>query len=108
MNLHPELKITELSSVREHTLTCVALMHVDNVTLYHIDLRWDGKGLQQSLWVKQENATQQKGCIARQLKLAPSLESNEGVYTCNLIIKGGDGSIFKMNKTILVKGMYNF
>ena len=106
MNLHPELKITQTSSIKTRTLTCVALIHVDNVTLYHIDLRWDGKGLQQSLWVKQPNATQEKGCIARQLKFDPSLETNAGAYTCNLIIKDNDGSIFKMNKTVLVKGMY--
>ena len=108
MNLHPELKITQTSSIKTRTLTCVASIHIDNVTLYHIDLRWDGKGLQQSLWVKQQNATQQKGCIARQLELAPSLETNAGVYTCYLIIKDNDDSVFKMNKTILVKGMYNF
>ena len=107
--LHPELKITQSISITNRVLTCIASIGVDNVTSYHIDLRWGGKDLQlQSLWVKQENGTQQKGGhIARQLTLNPLLESNAGHYTCSLVIKDKYDSILKMNKTILVRGRNN-
>ena len=109
LHLHPELKITQSISITNRVLTCIASIGVDNVTLYHIDLRWGGKDLQlQSLWVKQENVTQQKGGhIARQLKLDPLLESNAGHYTCSLVIKDKYDSVLKINKTLLVKGKNN-
>jgi len=64
-------------------LTCTA--SVINGT--NVDMRWSGKGLKQSLWVKQLQVTTQRNHIARELCFRPWLDLHAGKYTCYVDVK---------------------
>ena len=64
-------------------LTCVASVN----SSHHVDMRWSGKGLGQSLWVRQAHVTRERGHIERKLFFKPWLDSQAGEYTCNLNVQ---------------------
>ena len=64
-------------------LTCVASVN----SSHRVDMRWSGKGLGQSLWVRQARVTREGDHIERKLFFKPWLDSQAGEYTCNLNVQ---------------------
>ena len=80
-------------------LTCVATV---NISLY-VDMRWNGKGLEQSPWVKQANITREGSHIERKLVFKPWLDSQAGEYTCTVNIND-DKIKYTVKKFFIVGG----
>ena len=71
---------------------------------HHVDMRWSGRGLQQSLWVRQAHVTRQEGYIERKLFFKPWLDLHAGEYTCNLNVRDDKSKLFTVKKSIIVNG----
>ena len=71
---------------------------------HRVDMRWSGRGLQQSLWARQAHVTRQGGCIERKLFFKPWLDFHAGEYTCNLNISDNNSKFVTVKKTIIVSG----
>ena len=82
-------------------LTCAA--SVNNSHDVQVDMRWSGKGLGQSHWVKQAHITRERGHIERKLFFKPWLDSQAGEYTCNLYVKDNK-SKYTVKKIFTVGG----
>lgn len=85
-------------------MICMASVIKGNST-YHVDMRWSGVGLQQSLWVNQLQVMRHRNCIVRKLCFSPWLDSHAGEYTCHVVMKDDVNFIIILNKTCTVNGM---
>ena len=80
-------------------LTCTASVgwNLDDF----VDMKWTGPGLQRSLWIEQADLVKHKNCFERTLQFRPWLDTHAGEYTCHLIMKNNNNSVYQ---SIKVKG----
>ena len=98
----------EISLTDGYTMcvTCMAAVTEDNYSRHHVDVRWSGVGLLQSLWVNQLEAVTYRNCIAKKLCFSPWLDSHAAEYTCYLTVEADSNFSVIINKSITINGMY--